>query len=167
MFREVYFLKINSGTQNEDITYIPSVKDWNNSSPVLGNRLKSRLGHVKVWSRRIAPTTIVIRECQVWRTEICGSNCNGSAPEAPLGCFVCITNYLIATAAWFAIIEQSSAQCSSFYSITICVEISIATCTPYNKNRNMLVVTHFISYALVLYYKFSGYFLLLQKWWVY
>jgi len=134
------------------IKKLPPIQNGNNSSSVLGNCLKGRLRHVKVRSRGITPTTIVIRECKVWWTKICGSNSDGSASETPLRNLPCVTNYLIATTTWLTIIKQSSTQCCWFYTISICVQISIATCTTYKlmKIKLWTICTIWIFYGLLL-----------------
>jgi hypothetical protein len=53
-----------------------SVEDRYNSSSVLGNSLESRLRHVEMRPRRVAPAAIVIREVIIWWTEISSSDGN-------------------------------------------------------------------------------------------
>lgn len=114
------------------------VQNWYDSGSVLGYCLKGGLRHVKVWPGRVTPTAIVIRECVVWWTEVCGSDCDGSALNAPLGHLFRVTHYLIATTAWLPVVKQNGAQCSCFCTIAICVEIPIPTCSPYSKFKHIL-----------------------------
>lgn len=80
-------------------------------------------------SRRVAPAAIVAGEVIVWRTEVCGGDGNGSAPQTPLGILSCVAHYLIAPPARLPVVEQSRAKSCSFYAITIGVEISISAGT--------------------------------------
>lgn len=71
---------------------------------------ESRLGHVKVLKRRIAPPTVVVGQGIVRGAEVSGSDSDGTG-EAPTG--VVVASHLITRSAAQAIVEQSSAECCS------------------------------------------------------
>ncbi len=50
--------------------YLLAVEDWNNASLILSNLKESRLGHVKMVKRRVAPATIIIGFRGIGRTEV-------------------------------------------------------------------------------------------------
>lgn len=64
-------------------------QDGNNASSVDANLLPSRLSHIEVLKRRVAPSSIVVWESEIRRAEISGSDSDGGAFDAPSWvCFV-------------------------------------------------------------------------------
>ena len=94
---------------------------------VYGNGLPGWLSHVEVLSRWVAPPAIVTREIVVWRAEICGRDSYVRPPLAPLWRLCGLAHYLKAGAARSPTVEQRSAQRRIFYTVAICIQISITT----------------------------------------
>jgi hypothetical protein len=95
---------------------MPSVNYWDDSSSILGNVLEDRLREIKMLVGRITPAS--------GRAKVSGSDHNG-ATQAPLR--VIHTSDLKTSPAAQTIVEQCSAQCCCVSSITLAVEVSIAT----------------------------------------
>lgn len=95
----------------------------------MSNLQESRLGHVKVLERRIAPPAVVVGQVIVRGAEVSGSDSDGTG-EAPFG--VIVAFHLITRPAAQAIVEQSSAECCSVSPIPLAVQITVPTCTPCN-----------------------------------
>lgn len=106
--------------------HVPSKCHRHNSSSILSNLKEGWFCHIKVLQRRVAPTTIIVGQSKVWRTEVCSSDNNG-ARLAPS--WIIITPHFITCPTTQAIVEQSSAQSCSVGSISLTVQIPIATCT--------------------------------------
>lgn len=56
----------------------------------------SRLSHIKMLERRVAPAAIVVWESIVRRAEVCCSNGDGYSFLAPLGIYLVVAHDLVA-----------------------------------------------------------------------
>jgi len=80
---------------------IPSVHDWDDASLPLSNFHECRLGHVKVNSRRVAPSTIVRILGPIRRADVCSSHrCN-----YPIACRSIRTFYLVTSPTGISVVE--------------------------------------------------------------
>lgn len=102
----------------------PLVSYRDNSSSVLSNVLEHRLREIKMLLRRIAPTACIVGEGVVRWAKIGSCDHNG-AGQAPFG--VINTLNLIARPTAQTVVEQSRAQGCSVRSITLAIQIPIAT----------------------------------------
>lgn len=96
----------------------PSEGYWDNSCSVLSDFEESRLGHVEVLERRVAPATVVVRQGQVGRAKVGGGH-DDRAGEAPFR--ISTAPELVTGAAAQPIVEQRRAQSCSVRSITLTV----------------------------------------------
>jgi len=71
-------------------------EDRNDSTLVDPNFFPGGLSHVKVLKGRVAPSSIVVWQGVVRRTEVGGSNCDGDSLPTPLRIRVIVTNDLVA-----------------------------------------------------------------------
>lgn len=63
---------------------LPSKRNWDDSGAILGDLLESRLSHVEVLARRVAPATVVVGKGRVRWAEIGGRD-GDAAGEAQFG----------------------------------------------------------------------------------
>lgn len=101
-------------------------QDGNNAFiPRASNTKEGRHGHVKVLSRRVAPSALV-----VWWAEVGGCNGDPSPAKAPLWvCFI-VTHNLVTGPTCLPISEQNTAQCCCMYSKTSMDSVVIPTSSP-------------------------------------
>lgn len=76
----------------------------------------------------ITPSTIVIRQGVVWRTEVGGSDSNG-VRKTPFR--ICMAPKLITGSAAGATVEHYSAKRRRLRSISLTIQVSIPASTPY------------------------------------
>ena len=60
--------------KSETFFVLPLVNDGDNPAPIYPDLFPSRLRHVKVLARWVAPPTVVAREIEVGRAEVGGSD---------------------------------------------------------------------------------------------
>jgi len=106
---------------------LPSVDYWDNSGSILGNVLEDRLREIKMMVGRITPAA--------GRAEVSSGDHN-YARQAPL--WIIYTSDLKASPTAQTIVEQCSAQCCGVSSITLAVQISIATSPTLKHNQAMV-----------------------------
>ena len=68
------------------------VKDGDDSASIDANLFPSRLGHVKVLKRRVAPTSSIVGQGIVWRTEVGGCDSDGGFLLAPFRVCLIVTH---------------------------------------------------------------------------
>lgn len=84
---------------------LPSVHDRHNTSPVSGDLLESRHGHVEMVERQITPATVVVRQGRVRGAEV--SDCDLNCFSVRMALFITpCTLHLIAGTASQASVEQ-------------------------------------------------------------
>ena len=118
--------KIELTKNGERDGQIPSVNNGNNSSSVNGDLLPRRLRHVKMLKRRIAPTSVIVGQSKIWRTEICCRNGNRFSRQTPLIISTSVTLYLKTFPARSPVIKQSCAQRRRIRPISRTIQVPIS-----------------------------------------
>lgn len=109
--------------------------DGHNPCTIYGDGLPSRLSHVKVLPRRVAPPAIVAREIVVGWAEIGRRDRNVRALLAPLRHLCAVADYLEAGSAGSPAVEQRSAQRCVLHTVAIGVQVAVAASSPCNRTK--------------------------------
>ena len=131
-----------------------TVEDRDDATAVDADLLESRLRHVKVGERRVAPAAGIVGECIVGGAEVGGGDNDGGACMAPLGISSGIAPELEASTASEAGIEEHGAKGGSVGSIARGVKVAVATGTTCKKGRNVRIVRkwHKVGVMIVRYW---------------
>lgn len=105
-----------------------AVEDGDDADLPLRNLLKSRLRHVEMGTRRVAPPTVVRVLRPVWWAKVCGCNC--CERHIFITCSRLVTFYLVTSPTSISIIEQCRAQSSGVCSVAIVEQVSVPTSSP-------------------------------------
>lgn len=108
------------------LTLHPSVLNRDDTGPKLGNVLENRLREIKVFQRRIAPSTVIIGKGIVGWAEVSSSD-NDRARKAPL--LIIIALNFIASSTAETIVEQRSAQSRGICTVSLAIQIAITAST--------------------------------------
>ena len=108
------------------LNYIPLVHDRDDASTVDANLLPSRLRHVEVRPRRVAPAAVVAGEVPVGRAEVGGGDGDRDAGLAPLRRPLAVAGDLVALPARRAVVEQRRAQRRVPRAVPLRVQVDVA-----------------------------------------
>lgn len=114
----------------------PLVDHRHNPAAVDANLLPCRLGHVEMLARWVAPPTVVIGKCIVWRAKVGGGDGHRHAFFAPPGVRLVIAHDLVALPACSPIIEQGRAQSCGSGPISRRVQVTVAACSTYKRSTS-------------------------------
>jgi hypothetical protein len=114
------------GKHDSAIESSPAVEDGDNSRFVDSNLLVSGNSHVEMLERHVAPSTVVVGQIRVGRTEVCcrHSHCSSRYTPSRLVAFD-----LKACPTAQAVVEEGRAQSCCVRSIALAVQVSIAAST--------------------------------------
>jgi len=114
------------GKHDSAIERSPAVEDGDNSRLVDSNLLVSGNSHVEVLERHVAPSTVVVGQIRVGRTEVCcrHSHCSSGYTPSRL-----VALHLKACPTAQAVVEEGRAQSCCVRSIALAIQVSISAST--------------------------------------
>lgn len=114
---------------------IPLVDDRDDSASVNADLLPSRLGHVEVLERRVAPSAIVVRQSEVGWAEIGRRHRHRRPFHAPPWIRLVIAHDLEALPARCAVVEQRRAQRRRPRPVPSLVQVPVPTSSACNRRK--------------------------------
>lgn len=108
--------------------YLPAVRDGDDAGAVLGDLEEHGHGKVEVGTRRVTPSAIVVRECEIRRAEVSGGDEDGGAAGMAPPRVLVAFNFKASTAAK-PVVEQRRAKRRRVHSVSLAVQVSISTST--------------------------------------